>query len=129
VLVLKGHGLECQDRFARFVHRFNLFFGSARRTHRAQLTSRVYYNWHSIHISGCHPTNASNEGACLIGVADADGASVASLTIAADNDVEIGVRVKKETGAATHDDVAAASGIVKQRALTDDRVEAAGAVV
>ena len=50
----------------------------------------------------------------MIGVADADGARVATLTIVANNDVEIGARVEKETSTVTQGDVFAASGIVER---------------
>ena len=49
--------------------------------------------------------------------------------IVANNDVEIGARVEKETSTVTQRDVFAASGIVRKSAFTNDRVETAGGVV
>ena len=45
LFVTKGHRLERQDRFAGFIHRFNLVLESLRRSRNAKLSTGVNHNW------------------------------------------------------------------------------------
>ena len=45
VLVVERYRLERQDRFAGFLHRFNLFLESPGRTHRAKLAGVRHDDW------------------------------------------------------------------------------------
>jgi len=43
VLVAEGHRFQCEDRFARFVHRLDRILETLRRDDRAQLTVSIDY--------------------------------------------------------------------------------------
>ena len=84
---MERHWLERQDVFTGFVHWFNLFLESARRTYRAKLTVGVYDDIHSVGDACCYTTNGGDEGSCLKFTADADGSSVGRHTSITDKDV------------------------------------------
>ena len=144
-LVVECHGLERQNRFAGFVHRFNFLFESPRGADRAQLAGGVYHYCYGVCVAGCHPTNAGDEGSCLAR-ADADGVRVVEeITSVADEDIVI-AKSKTAPGSGAQCDVVAAEGqkekrtrtdgrvivaahTVIERSSTDNRVVAAGAVV
>src|SRR5262249_53605034 len=43
MLITEGHRFECENRFARLVHRFDLILETLRRDDRAQLTVSIEY--------------------------------------------------------------------------------------
>ena len=87
-LVMERHRLERQERFAGFVHRFNLFLEPARGAGGPELTVDIYKDWQGVSTSGRHAANAGDKGSCLK-KADASGVRITGFTRVTDIDIVV----------------------------------------
>ena len=86
MLVSERNGFQRENRFARFVHRFDCLFVSGGGRSRAEMPGGIYDDcyagWH-----GC-PTDRGNVSSSLqSGLSDADGSGLARNTTVADVDI------------------------------------------
>ena len=113
------------DRFAGFVHRFDLFLETCRGDCCAEFSIGIDVNGNA--ATGGFPTDSRDKGGRLsFFLADADGVGLGRNTNIADVDVII-ARGEISTGSCAQGDIEAA-GVVKERLQTVGRVEAAGCV-
>jgi hypothetical protein len=125
-LVAEGDRFQCKDRFARFVHWFDIVLETLRGGYRAEASIAVYNN-----ACACNwaSTDASNKGSTLGSLyTDADRSRVARPSRIADIDVAV-ASGEICTGINAQGNVAAARCVVKERPDTLGRVVDAGCVV
>src|SRR5262249_53082388 len=60
LVIAEGHRFECENRFAGFIHRFDRFLETRRRSCGPEVPSRIDNDCHAARHR-C-PTNPSNEG-------------------------------------------------------------------
>src|SRR5215467_6959408 len=112
MLVAEGHWFQCQNRFARLVHRFDPVLETLRGNGDAKLTIRIYDNG----VTGdCYTRNTGDKARRYkIRVANADVPAFVAEGV---------------TGSCTDVDVIGAVGDVLSCLIPDDRVEGAAYAV
>ena len=126
MLVAEGHRFEREDRFARFVHRFDSVLETRRGDDRAEVAVGV----DNYPDPPCHryPINAGDIGVFVSSFcADADLGQVARETAVADIDI-VTASGESATGARAQPDVVATGFITKEGIKTAGRVVTAACV-
>src|SRR5450432_2421616 len=113
MLVTKGDRLECEDRFARFVHWLDVVLKACRGNDRAELPVGVYDYSDASGYRG--PADASDKRGVLNPLlADTDCLGLARQTRIADIDIVVAWR-EIATGVIANRDVVIAGGVLLER--------------
>ena len=125
--VTEGHRLECEERFARLVHRFNVFLESCRRIVGPEAAGGINEN-RSRSPRNNHPANAGDISGRLGSLgADPDRAGLPRYTKVANIDVVI-ASGEIRPGIVPQADVAVAGGVAQERLPTAGCVAQAAVV-
>ena len=113
MLVAKGNRLQRQNRFARLVHRFDLFLETLGRNNRAEMSIGI--DNYSNASGDSDSANAGNKGVAVCSsCADADAAGFAGYARVTDIDIVI-AGGEITAGRKAEGDVEVSSGIISQR--------------
>ena len=122
LLVAEADRLQLEERFAGFVHRFDVVFIPARGDVGSPKSAAAIYG----HIIGVYPHNRLHR---VKDVANASGVILASNAMDAPADADIAVARKEVASCDTNGRVTASGRVVVERVNTDGRVVVAGGVV
>src|SRR5713101_6206740 len=127
MLVPKGHWFECENRFARLLHRFNCFLETRRRCRRAEVAAGIYDNRYTC-WNGCTTDAGDMRGRLSSSLADADCIGFATDTFTANVDI-VAAGGEVITGLKAQCDVVVAGRVAKERLKTVRSVEEAACAV
>src|ERR1043166_420571 len=120
MLVAEGHWLECKERFARIVHRFDRILVTRRGSDCSKVTSGIYDNWYA-RWNSCATNPSDVRGSLRACCTDSDFLVLALSPRIADVDVAVTVG-KISTGVGSHSDITAPSLELPEGFCTDSGI-------